>query len=539
MSRARDLAGIFNLNPLSGTTAQRPTTAEIGDIFYNGTTGKQQIYTTTGWKDIESGIPYGNDAGRPSSPIIGQPYFNGQAGRLEIYTSTGWNNIVQETPAVTSISGNYIASNQSNTLTIYGTNFVSGASVYAVGSNNIEVQASSVTFNSLVQLTATFTGLTSQYEPYSVKVVNPSMLFGLLPGAIYVNETPLWNTASGSLGTFVEGTSVSTSVSATDPDGTSLTYSVTSGSLPSGLSLASNTGVISGTPSSVSSTTTSNFTITASDGVNTSSRAFNITISSSLTFEYLVVGGGGGGGGSEGNTAGDSGGGGGAGAFRTSSSYVLASGTYNVSVGGGGAGGYGDNGGPNGSNGEDSIFATITSIGGGGGGTADRKGLDGGSGGGSAGDYGSAAGLAINTLYGNNGAGSQSGRGGGGGGGAGAAGSGRNGGAGLQSSITGTATFYAGGGAANANNGGSGGSGGSGIGGSPGSLNGVANTGSGGCSSYSTGTSGGSGGSGVVIIAYPSTKPNLTISAGLTYDQPTRSGYKVYRFTSGTGTISF
>jgi hypothetical protein len=31
----------------------------------------------------------------------------------------------------------------------------------------------------------------------------------------------------------------------------------------------------------------------------------------------------------------------------------------------------------------------------------------------------------------------------------------------------------------------------------------------------------------------------LTIGAGLTYNQPTRSGYRVYRFTAGTGTITF
>jgi hypothetical protein len=50
---------------------------------------------------------------------------------------------------------------------------------------------------------------------------------------------------------------------------------------------------------------------------------------------------------------------------------------------------------------------------------------------------------------------------------------------------------------------------------------------------------GGNGGSGVVIIAYPNTSPVPTISGGLTYDQPTRSGYRVYRFTAGTGTITF
>jgi hypothetical protein len=45
-----------------------------------------------------------------------------------------------------------------------------------------------------------------------------------------------------------------------------------------------------------------------------------------------------------------------------------------------------------------------------------------------------------------------------------------------------------------------------------------------------------------VILAYPSTFPNITtISGGLTYTLDTvgRSGFKVYRFTAGTGTITF
>jgi hypothetical protein len=51
---------------------------------------------------------------------------------------------------------------------------------------------------------------------------------------------------------------------------------------------------------------------------------------------------------------------------------------------------------------------------------------------------------------------------------------------------------------------------------------------------------GAAGGSGVVIIAYPSTfLPLASISGGLSYDQPSRSGYRVYRFTGGTGAISW
>ena len=126
MSKARDLAGIFNLNPTSGTTAQRPATADVGEIYYNGTTGKTQIYTPTGWQDMASGIPYGNTAGRPAA-VTGQPYFNGETARLEMYTATGWQNIVQEVPGVASITGNYSEATNSGTIVIQGTNFVSGA----------------------------------------------------------------------------------------------------------------------------------------------------------------------------------------------------------------------------------------------------------------------------------------------------------------------------------------------------------------------------------------------------------------------------
>jgi hypothetical protein len=46
---------------------------------------------------------------------------------------------------------------------------------------------------------------------------------------------------------------------------------------------------------------------------------------------------------------------------------------------------------------------------------------------------------------------------------------------------------------------------------------------------------------GVVIIAYPTAYNGLSsISPGLTYDTPSgRPGYRVYRFTGGTGPISW
>jgi len=98
---------------------------------------------------VEGGIPYGNNASRPANPGIGRLYSNGEAQRLELYTDTGWNNIVQEVPGVSSISGSYLESNGSATITIIGTNFISGAIVSATGTNGVEVQASSTTLTLL------------------------------------------------------------------------------------------------------------------------------------------------------------------------------------------------------------------------------------------------------------------------------------------------------------------------------------------------------------------------------------------------------
>lgn len=397
-----------------------------------------------------SGIPFGGTAGRPTS-VNGQPYFNGDLGRLELYTTaTGWQNIVQETPGVSGATGTYNQSANTGTFIISGTNFVSGAIVYAVGTNGTDYEASSTTFNSLVQLSSTFTNLSVAYEPYDIKVVNPSNLFGLLPDAFYINDSPVWSTSSGSLGTFNSGSSVSLQLAATDDESNTITYAIASGSLPGGLSLSSS-GLISGTLVAPSGTTS--FTLSASDGVNTAvTRAFSITcvaaaitggtLTSDSTYYYrtftgtnnlvisnitvpistiLIAGGGGGGGGSAGA-------GGGAGGLLYQASYSAVPQTYSIVIGAGGLGKSGQSGpgsgGDWGDNGENTTAFGYTAIGGGGGGGEDatrRAGRDGGSGGGACYASGFAPGLGtsgqgFNGGYGNVGYWA------GGGGGAGAAG---------------------------------------------------------------------------------------------------------------------
>jgi hypothetical protein len=507
------------------------------------------------------GIPYGNTAGRPT-PATGKLYSNGETARLELYTDTGWQNIVQETPGVSSITGTYSESSNSGTITIAGTNFVSGAYASAIGTNGVETQAQSTTYNSIVQLTAVFANLSNAYEPYDIKVTNPSNLFGIIPDVLYVNASPVWQTTAGSLGTFNEQVSVSVSATATDSDST-ITYSLANGSsLPSGLSLNSSTGYITGTLPDISSNTTYNFTINASDGINTIPRSFSINSLYTIPVEYLIVAGGGGGGGTYA-------GGGGGGGYITSTLNISQNSTSLIEVGVGGSAQQGNYIGGNGGN---SSFNSIIATGGGGGnrwndGSGIKNGANGGSGGGGGGvDGGGIAGFGGSGIpgQGNNGGNSVNGApagtsGGGGGGGAGAGGSNADinnagsGGNGLASSITGTSTYYAGGGgggitASASGTAGSGGQGGGGAGGkgSTNAVAGTANTGGGGGGSggIGAGFSGsgnpGVGGSGVVVIAYPNTFPAITTIPGtLTYDQPTRSGYRVYRFTAGSGSITF
>lgn len=519
------------------------------------------------------GVPFGNNANRPT-PATGQPYFNGEEKRLELYTSAGWQNIVSETPGVVSVSGNYLESVGSAVLEITGTNFTTGAIASVIGTNGVEVNANSTTVNSIVSITASFSGLSAANEPYDLKVTNTSNLFGLLPDALYINQTPVWQTATGLIGTFNELTPMTISVAAVDSENSPLTYSIVSGSLPSGVTLNSSTGVISGTPAAVSSTTTYSFSMTASDGQNTSAqRSFSLVISNLLA-EILVVGGGGGGGYHSGTGVN---GGGAAGGLAYASAYSIFSGSYLVSVGAGGSGGTLTSSVKRGNSGSDSRFGAIIANGGGYGGagneTSSYNGGAGGSGGGTTADVtavpGSATqtsgtdyvgyGFAGGTGYGNNGGHAA----GGGGGSAGVGGNGISngttdqggvGGPGRQYSITGTSLYYAAGGGGgsyiNSNNyitpraSGIGGRGYTASGEtkiSASELDGVANTGSGGGGiRWSSIDRAGNGSDGVVIVAYPNSYPSLTIPGTLTYtlDTTTRAGYKVYKFTAGSGTVS-
>ena len=225
-------------------------------------------------------IPSGTTAQRGSE--VGEWRFNSQTGYFEGYDGTGYIPIAV-TPTVTAVSPTAVDSGAGGdeTFTITGTNFQSGATVKFIGTDSSEISAGTVTVSSSTSLTATATrsSFSNSLESYDVKVTNTSGLSGQLDNQIDVDTTPTWDTASGQIGgTIYEGGSVSTSVSATDADGDTVTYSLQSGSLPSGLSLNTTTGAITGTASAVESDTTSTFTIRATGGTQTADRQFNIVI---------------------------------------------------------------------------------------------------------------------------------------------------------------------------------------------------------------------------------------------------------------------
>lgn len=424
------------------------------------------------------------------------------------------------------------------TVTVTGTGFNSGITAY------INSTACTTTYSSSTSLTFATPALSS--GSYNVIFYNTDGSSGIKPAGIFFNTKPAWVTSAGALTDGINNVAYSQSVSATG----ATTYSITSGSLPTGLSLNSSTGAITGTPTVPASYS---FTITANNSYNqTVSRAFSIAVLNVITANVLVIAGGGSGG------TGYYGGGGGAGGLLDTTAYFSLGTTYTITVGSGGVGtttqtNRGGNGGNSSISG--SGFTTITSVGGGGGGSrngdvanGNATGAAGGSGGGSAFPPTSVGGKGVypgstylsQARQGYDGApapvyGTDYGCGGGG---AGAVGkyysndSSRDGGAGLASTITGSSVTYAGGGAGayGTYNGGAGGGGNSNSAGSP-------NTGGGGGGASANNGQGATGGSGVVIVKYPDSYNAATTTGSPTVTAIT--GYRIYKFTgSGSITIS-
>ena len=223
-------------------------------------------------------IPHGTTAERPGSPVAGYLRFNTDSGTLEQWNTNtlSWA-AVDSPPIITSIAypGSVTAADPAGgeTITVNGSNFKTGFTVTVGGTT-----APTTTFVSSTQITFTTPAKTA--GDYDVVVTNTNGLAATSTNGISFNGLPAFTTAAGNVGSITGGEAMTTiTIVAAEPDGGTLAYSVTSGALPSGTSLGSANGQITGTPASPSSTTTFNFTVTATDDESqTNSRAFNLIV---------------------------------------------------------------------------------------------------------------------------------------------------------------------------------------------------------------------------------------------------------------------
>lgn len=419
-----------------------------------------------------------------------------------------------------------------NTLVAFSYNTAYSDQVVATGSPTYTISSGTLpTGLSLNSSTGAVTGTPTYYGAYSftIQAANETgSVTQSFSGAI--NRTPSWT--DNTLATPIYNTAYSDSVVAIGYP--TPTYSVTTGTLPTGLSLNSSSGAVTGTTTASGA---HSFTITASNTEGSVSQAFTFTIvepfsatggtttdsggyryhtfnasgnfvitgSPSKTIEVLIVGGGGAGTAvngamkAGGGYAGNAGGGG----VDVTTSLTGTVGTYTVVVGGGGIN----------SNGTSSSFNATSASGGTIGraykGSSSRAGSSGanlggynywggGGGGGRAGEGTGASSANNNGANGASGATWNAFKTYGGGGGGGAA---------RMSFISGGAAGSVGVGQAGGGNGGTAASvlGGVGGVGSPATANSGSGGGGGGSSddnSDTDGPAGGNGGSGVVIVRY-------------------------------------
>ena len=212
----------------------------------------------------------------------GQLYYATDMGAIYYSDGSEWQNLSTggggefAGPTLVSVTPDQIPPEEDVSITLSGDSFENGLEV----SFN-RIYSEDVSFSDANEATAmTGTGLVS--GTYNIAVTNPNGARDMLIDGLIVDAMPEWTTAEGSLGSLVDSaTGEHYTLEATDLEEQPLTYTMTGGSLPPGLSLDQSTGIISGDPDDVSESTTSTFEITLSDGAPTPyevTRTFSITI---------------------------------------------------------------------------------------------------------------------------------------------------------------------------------------------------------------------------------------------------------------------
>jgi len=224
-------------------------------------------------------LPTGNSAQRvASSNVAGTMRYNTDLNGMELYSPSGWVPLAAP-PSISTVSPSTYNGASGTEFTINGSGFTPDAQVYFVIANGTAILASTVSYYSAVQIRATTPrAIKVEEEPISVRVTQQSGIV-TKTDCIDAGGVPNWITTAGTLGSIFGANTVNVYVSATDPEGTAITYQITSGSLPGGLNFSTANGLVQGVANSVLANTTYNFTIKANDTVNNNTdRSFSYTV---------------------------------------------------------------------------------------------------------------------------------------------------------------------------------------------------------------------------------------------------------------------
>jgi hypothetical protein len=255
-----------------------------GALYFNSSTNQIKYWDGSSWTgigvntDIQAKVS-ANDttAGYLNGKLVGGTAITlaeGSDGSNETLTI---NAVAAAYPTITGIAPT-VASNSATDIVITGTNFVITPNVELINSNGAIFYPNTIVRNSATQVTINVTLGTD--GTYFIRLENPDGLAVRTSTALLnISDAPTFSTTSGSLGEVAAGGSTAFAVAGSSDS--TVAYSLTSGALPSGYSLNTSTGAITGTENgSPSQDTVYNFTITLTDAESqTSSRAFSITVS--------------------------------------------------------------------------------------------------------------------------------------------------------------------------------------------------------------------------------------------------------------------
>ena len=255
-------------------------TLQTGALYFNSSTNQIKYWTGSSW----TGIGVNTDIQvKVSANDTTAGYLNGKlvagSGITLSETNDGGNETLSiggaTLPTITGIAPT-VATNTATNIVITGTNFVITPNVELINSSGAIFYPNTIVRNSATQVTINVTLGTD--GSYFIRLENPDGgAVRTSTALLNISDAPTFSTAAGSLGELVAGGSTAFAVAGSSDS--TVAYSITSGALPSGYSLNTSTGAITGTENAATQETVHNFTITLTDAeAQTSSRAFSITV---------------------------------------------------------------------------------------------------------------------------------------------------------------------------------------------------------------------------------------------------------------------